>query len=86
MDIKKILAISVIGILFLTTVYSYSQLRDTKKELNQVTILNKSLEQDNKKLLDANTKVDKELDELSKKFDSLNKELTELKANETPAY
>ena len=58
----------------------------TKKELNQVTILNKSLEQDNKKLLDANTKVDKELDELSKKFDSLNKELTELKANETPAY
>ena len=43
MDIKKILAISVIGILFLTTVYSYSQLRDTKKELNQVTILNKSL-------------------------------------------
>ena len=86
MDIKKILTISVIGVLFLVTVYSYSQLRDAKKELNQVTIINKSLEEDNKKLLDANTKADKQIDELSKKYDALNKELTELKEQETPAY
>ena len=43
MDIKKILVITALGLLFLTSAFSISKVQQTKKELNEVTTLNKKL-------------------------------------------
>lgn len=86
MDIKKILVITALGLLFLTSAFSISKLQTTKKELNEVITLNKKLDADNKKLLEANTKADQQIDELSKKYDDLNKELTDVKKDTEAGY
>lgn len=86
MDIKKILVITALGLLFLTSAFSISKVQQTKKELNEVTTLNKKLTDENKKLLDANTKADKQIDDLAKKYDALNTELTEVKRNTETGY
>lgn len=86
MDIKKILVITALGLLFLTSAFSINKVQQTKKELNEMTTLNKKLTEENKKLLDANTKADQQIDDLAKKYDDLNKELTEVKKNTETGY
>lgn len=86
MEIKKIVTISIIGILFLTSVISFSKYRDTQKELTEITTLNNKLDEQNKKLLDANDQADKKIDDLAKKYDKINKELAEIKANSQQTY
>mgnify|MGYP002738374257 CR=1 FL=1 len=86
MDMKKIITITVIGLLALSSIFAFSQMQDAKKDLKQVTELNQKLDSENKKLLKANERADKKIDELAKKYDDLNKELTELKAQSQINY
>lgn len=86
MDIKKLLIIVALGLLFLTSIFGMNKVQQTKKELTEVTSLNKKLTDENKKLLDANAKADKQIDDLAKKYDDLNKELTEVKKNTETGY
>ena len=86
MEIKKILVITITGLLFLASVISFSQWNNAKKEITEITALNKKKEAENKKLIEANTKLDKNIDELTKKYDAINKELAEIKAESTENY
>ncbi|MEG2936814.1 MAG: hypothetical protein RR812_00235 [Vagococcus sp.] len=90
MDIKKILVITALGLLFLTSAFSISKVQQTNKDSkyrgSTLPTLNKKLTDENKKLLDANTKADKQIDDLAKKYDALNTELTEVKKNTETGY